>query len=68
MSILLNEYQKTNKVTGNYLFRLEKLLQILPIRRTFLFLVSDRKRKGTGTIYISTLPYFFSSTSNQTKL
>jgi hypothetical protein len=58
MGTLLNEYQKTSKVKRNYLFRLEKLLQVSPIRATFLFLVSDRKRKGTGTIHISTLPNF----------
>jgi hypothetical protein len=58
MSTLLNEYQKTNKLTGNYLLRLEMWVGNLPIRATFLFLVSDRKRKGTGTIYISTLPNF----------
>jgi len=54
--VLPYENQKTNKLKAKYLIRLEKYRVEFPNRATFSFSVSNRKRKGTGYMYIPSPP------------
>lgn len=54
--ILAYENQKTNKLKAKYLIQFKKYLVDFPNRATFSFLVSNRKREGTGYMYIPSSP------------